>query len=95
MARRKPVRRPLRITRTLPWDIKFEEIFRLAGSEWISPDEVSLSQGASSMTWSADFTDPQGQVFTLKIRLRRAKDGWNVAEETLQTRLVSKPRSAA
>lgn len=95
MARRKPLRRPLRLTRAIPWRAEFNEFFRLAGIGWTPPAEMTVSQGVASMTWSADFTDAQGQVFTLKIRLRRTKANWRLAEETLQTRLISMPRSAA
>ena len=87
MARRKTPRRPGRQPKVVAWSPAIEGLFRLAAVGWTPPATVRVSQGGASMTWSADFADEKGQSFTLKVRLRRAKDGWKLAEETLQTRL--------
>ncbi|MCX7586565.1 hypothetical protein [Phenylobacterium sp. 58.2.17] len=65
----------------------FDQVFRLAASDWTRPRRVRVSDQARGWTLDAKFTDADGRVYALRTRVRRYADGtMAIAEETLTVR---------
>lgn len=69
------------------WTEELSHACRLAGPmiDWTPPAKARLTNGDSQRTLSARFTGPEGEVATIRIRIRRNRAGgdWSVVDENL------------